>query len=158
MDASQFILARSWLDPGHSESVLLSFMKLRQLVTQKSRTWKTTILHRKPQSEAIVSDWISRKDTLELADRLRASAKDRDDQAEAIFWEKKFPKKSDFHHHSKFMTANNSVLIKIPTKKLASGGIHRKLRCSPPYSMPQLWEATEICQSLYQLLSSPVLQ
>lgn len=85
---TQWTLPRSFgLSSDHSERIYLSFMMLQKLVTEKSKTIKKTRLDRKPQSEAIVSDWISMDDRLELAARMEANAKMREDEAEAIFWE-----------------------------------------------------------------------
>ena len=65
-----------------------------------------TRLERKPRSEAVVSDWISMVDGLELAARMEGNAQIREDHAEAMFWEKQDSKELEIHHPFEFVTAD----------------------------------------------------
>ena len=62
-------------------------------MTAKSKVLKKTRMNRRPQSEAVVSDWISMDDRRELAARMEASAQIREDQWEAGFREKQDQKR-----------------------------------------------------------------
>lgn len=149
---TQWTLPQSFrLNSDHSERVFLSFMKLQERVTEESKILQKTRLDRRPQSEAIVSDWISMEDRLELAGRMEATAKIREDQAEAIFWEKQDSKKSDFHLSFEFMTANNFAFIKTVNKKAKPGDIYANFSYVSPQSMPPLQEAAKICQASQSL-------
>lgn len=160
---TQWTLPRSFeLSSNYGERVFVSFLKLQKLVTERSRTLKTTRINRRPQSEGLVSDWISMKDKLEVAARMEANARTRENQEEALFWESQ----DDSRYSSPLLlyelaTADRFALIKLGIKKAKPGGFCTSIVCISFPSLSQLQEtAGSHCafHDMYWLSSSPLLQ
>ena len=160
---TQWTLPRSFeLSSGYGERVFVSFMKLQKLVAERSRILKTTRINRKPQSEGLVSDWISMNDRLEFAARMEANARFREDQDEALFWESQ-----DNSRYSppllmyELATADRFALIELGIKKAKSGGFRTSIICISFQPLSPLQEAAGYhCafHDMYWLSSSPLLQ
>ena len=160
---TQWTLPRLFeLNSRYSERVFVSFLKLQNLVTERSRTLKTTGINRRPQSEGLVSDWISMNDRQDFAARMEANARFREDQDEALFWESQ-----DDSRYSpplllyEFAITDCFALIELGTKNSKPGALRTSIICISFQSLSPLQEAAGYhCafHDMYWLPSSPLLQ